>query len=99
LESDNDEAIKSLLKALAKYPSKAAQKHFSEELINLLENPERVAKANMADLIFAVFSGMDNEILAKALLKHLNQPEKSEAIRQNLAKGLAYSPSRQASPS
>ncbi|HLD35700.1 MAG TPA: HEAT repeat domain-containing protein [Planctomycetota bacterium] len=91
LKSDNDEAVKSLLKALAKYKSDYL---FIDEMIAILET----GKASLHPYVFAVFSNADEEKVSKAILKELNQPEKAESVRQNLVKGLSFVPSTRSIP-
>ena len=91
LKGDNEEAVKALLKALAKHNSDYS---FIDEMIAILET----GKASLHPYIFAVFSRADEEDVSKAILKELNQPEKPEAIRQNLVKGLAFVPSIRSIP-
>ncbi|MBI5778287.1 MAG: HEAT repeat domain-containing protein [Planctomycetes bacterium] len=91
LKEDNEEAIKSLLKALAKHKSDSL---FVDEMIALLET----GKPALHPYIFAVFGTADAETVAKAILKELNQPEKPEPVRQNLVKGLSFVPSIRSIP-
>lgn len=85
LKSDNEEAVKALLKALAKHKNESL---FIEELIGILDS----GKPALHPFVFAVFSGSDADKLSKTLLKELNQPQKPEPVRQRLVKGLAFVP-------
>ncbi|MEW6026541.1 MAG: HEAT repeat domain-containing protein [Planctomycetota bacterium] len=91
LKEDNDEAVKALLKALAKHKSDSL---FIDEMIAILETGKPV----LHPYVFAVFTTADAEKVAKAVLKELNQPEKPEPVRQNLVKGLAFVPSIRSIP-
>jgi HEAT repeat protein len=91
LNGDNEEAAKSVLKALAKHKSDYL---FVDEMIAILE----AGKASLHPYIFTVFSNADEEKVSKAILKELNQPEKPEPIRQNLVKGLSFVPSIRSIP-
>ncbi|MEK7309323.1 MAG: HEAT repeat domain-containing protein [Planctomycetota bacterium] len=91
LASDNEEAAKAVLKALAKHKSDYL---FIDEMIVILET----GKASLHPYVFAVFSNADEEKVAKAILKELNQPEKPEPVRQNLVKGLSFVPSIRSIP-
>ena len=91
LAGDNEEAAKSVLKALAKHKSDYL---FIDEMIAILEK----GKASLHPYVFAVFTNADEEKVAKAILKELNQPEKPEPVRQNLVKGLSFVPSIRSIP-
>jgi len=91
LKEDNEEASKSLLKALAKHKSDSL---FVGEMIAILET----GKPSLYPHVFAVFGTADAEKVAKAILKELNQPEKPEPVRQNLVKGLSFVPSIRSIP-
>jgi len=91
LKGDNEEAAKSVLKALAKHKSDYL---FIDEMISILET----GKASLHHYVFAVFSNSDEEKISKAILKELNQPEKPEPVRQNLVKGLSFVPSIRSIP-
>lgn len=91
LIGDNEEATKSILKALAKHKSDSL---FIDEMIVILE----AGKAVLHPYVFAVFGSADTEKVAKVILKELNQPEKPEPVRQNLVKGLSFVPSIRSIP-
>ncbi|MFH0889086.1 MAG: HEAT repeat domain-containing protein [Planctomycetota bacterium] len=90
LKSDNEEAVKSVLKTLGSRKNE----RFIEEVIHILEtgNPA------FQPYIFSIFSNSETEMVAKIIIKYLNQPEKSEAIRQNLIRGLSFVPSKRSIP-
>lgn len=93
---NNDAAKLSILKALAKYKIN----RFTEEVIILLETsaPLIEEQLNLQPEIFAVLRNNNSDSLSKMLLKHLNQPDKPESMRQNLVRGLAYAPSKRSIP-
>jgi len=90
LKSDNEETVKSVLKALASHKNE----RFIEEIIYILET----GKPAFQPYIFSIFSNSEIESVAKMIIKHLNQPEKSETIRQNLVRGLSFVPSKRSIP-
>ncbi|MFH1230990.1 MAG: HEAT repeat domain-containing protein [Planctomycetota bacterium] len=90
LKNDNEETVKSVLKALANHKNE----RFIEEVIYILET----GKSAFQPYIFSIFSNSEIEVVAKIIIKHLNQPEKSEVIRQNLVRGLSFVPSKRSIP-
>jgi len=90
LKSDNEETVKSVLKVLANHKNE----RFIEEVIYILET----GKSAFQPYIFSIFSKAETEAVAKIIIKHLNQPEKPEAIRQNLVRGLSFVPAKRSIP-
>jgi HEAT repeat protein len=86
LKSNNEEVVKSILKALSKHKDE----RFLDEVIYVLET----AKTSIHSHILIIFSNIEPDKVAKRLLKQLNQPEKPESVRQNLVKGLSMVPSK-----